>query len=147
MKIKVNNREFDGKITYNAEDRYYTIEVGQGKQVMGYVTFKTKRETRGNTIWINKIETYEQFAHRGVGTAVIQLLEYFAYKNNISYMEGKFYPDNEYAKPFYEKLGYTIEKEYYETFVYKLLDFKEIKTQIAPNITKYNLDEELENSL
>lgn len=136
MKIKVKEKQFNSKMIYHKNDDYYTIKIMNENSTMGYLTFKIKREGYNNSIWLNKIETYKKFAHQGVGTALIQLLEYFAYKNNLQYIEGKFYPDNEYAKPFYEKYSYKIEKEYYETFVSKWLDFDKIKKEIEPNLIK-----------
>ncbi len=136
MKIKVNDKQFNSKMIYHKNDDYYVIKILNKNGTMGYLTFKIKHESYANIIWLNKIETYKKFAHQGVGTALIQLLEYFAYKNNINYIEGKFYPDNEYAKPFYEKYGYKIEKEYYETFVSKRLEFDKIKKEIEPNLIK-----------
>lgn len=137
MKIKVNNNEFDSKILYNGDDDIYRIEVLDGSDVMGYATFKLKRQRYFDSVWLYKIETNKEYAHKGVGSAVINLLEYFAYQNRAHTVEGKFFPENEYAKPFYDKFGYSIEKEGYETYIYKTLDFKTIKQTIEPNITGY----------
>ena len=71
------------------------------------------------------------------------MLEYFALQNRAQVVEGKFYPENEFAKPFYNKYGYSIDKEDYETYIYKTLDYKRIKENIEPNITKY--EEQFDN--
>lgn len=144
MKVKVYNKEFEAKILYNSDDDIYRIEVLNGSKVMGYATFKLKRQRFLDSIWLYKIETNKEYAHKGVGSAVINLLEYFAYQNRAHTVEGKYFPKNEFAKPFYDKFGYSIEKEGYETYIYKTLDFKTIKQNIEPNIIGY--EEQLDES-
>ena len=146
MKVKVGKKEFDSKILFNTEENSYRIEILDNSNVMGYATFRIKRNRYQDSIWLYKIETYPKYAHTGVGTATINLLEYFALQNKAQVVEGKFYPENEFAKPFYNKFGYSIDREDYETYIYKALDYKKIKENIEPNITKYEeqLDEQSE---
>lgn len=143
MKVKVFNKEFEAKILYNQEQNSYRIEILDNSNIMGYATFKLKRNKYQDSIWLYKIETYPKYAHTGVGTATINLLEYFALQNRVQVVEGKFYPENEFAKPFYNKYGYSIDREDYETYIYKTLDYKRIKENIEPNITKY--EEQFDN--
>lgn len=149
MKVKVGKKEFDSKILFNTEENSYRIEILDNSNVMGYATFRIKRNRYQDSIWLYKIETYPKYAHTGVGTATINLLEYFALQNRAQVVEGKFYPENEFAKPFYNKFGYSIDREDYETYIYKTLDYTKIKENIEPNITKYEeqLDEQNELSM
>lgn len=138
MKIDINGQNFDCKIDYYENDDFYKIEVlNENKDVMGYATFKIKNSSFSKSIWLYKIETYNRYTHKGVGTAVNNILEYFAYKNKVLFIEGKFYPENKFAKPFYEKYGYKIEKDYYDTLVYKTLNYQWIEKEIAPKIKEY----------
>lgn len=137
MKVKVYNREFEAKILYNEYDNTYLIKILDGSNVMGYASFKVKRRQYQDSIWLYKIETNPNYAHMGVGTATICLLEYFALNKRVQVIEGKYFPKNEFAKPFYEKYGYSIEKDGYETFIFKYLDYKKIKENIEPKIIQY----------
>ena len=125
MKVKVCNKEFEAKILYNQEQNSYRIEILDNSNIMGYATFKLKRNKYQDSIWLYKIETYPKYAHTGVGTATINLLEYFALQNRA------------------QVVGYSIDKEDYETYIYKTLDYKRIKENIEPNITKY--EEQFDN--
>ena len=142
MEIKNKNKTFDVKIKNFVNDNYYAIEVVLNKKVAGTATFKKN----GNKIWLYKIKTNEEFQHQGIGGAVIDTLELFAMKNNCHYIEGKFFPENEHAKQFYENRGYDIYKDNYETYIYKMLDFEKIKQEIEPSIKNYsviNIEHEL----
>ena len=43
MKVKVCNKEFEAKILYNQEQNSYRIEILDNSNIMGYATFKLKR--------------------------------------------------------------------------------------------------------
>lgn len=111
--IAQTGKEFDIKVAYYSSNDYYKIEVIENGVQKGYLTFSIKR----GQAWIYKIATKPEFSRQGVGKALIDTFEFILSGKRISSVEGKFYPDNEYAKPFYEKNGYQIYKDDYETYV------------------------------
>ena len=121
-------------------DGFYDIRCyDNSEKEMGLITFKFLPKK----VWLYKVETHPEFAHQGVATALIQTMEYVCMKNNVNYMEAKYYPENEFAKPFYEKHKYNLPNQnvngwdgYDETWtMFKYLDFDFIKEKIAPNIS------------
>lgn len=107
-------------IKYEDYKRFYSAHAKnlQGEE-MGFVNFNFGTHER--TTWIWKIETQEQFQHQGVATALLSFFEHQAHSKRFFKIEGKYYPTNEFAKPFYKKMGYTIEKDGYEQYVDKYL--------------------------
>ena len=146
MKIKLQSKkslleqeDFEVKIVYNQAENFYTINAYNTKgEVVCHATFKTSYSPR--QIWLYKIATAENYQHKGYATAVIKAMEYFAFKSRFDQIEGKYYPENEHAKSFYDKHGYIIYKDGYESYVSKALDFEDIKDNIEPNISDYELE-------
>lgn len=113
-KIKINKKY------YSLENCYAFNAVNNKNEVMATLTFKIDKKV-WNRICVDKLSTNEKFNHCGAGSALIYALEDFAFKNRIFYIEGKFFPENEFTKSFYKKLGYEIYKEGYDTFVGKYI--------------------------
>ena len=99
---------------------------------MGEISFKIKS---GKT-WIYNIATEEAYQHNGIGQALIYVCEYMSATRNVKLIEGKYYPSNEFAKPFYDKNGYEIIKEGYETFIQKGIVKCEVLEKLEPLIVK-----------
>lgn len=132
------------ELKYFEDDRYYRAEaISESGQVMGYVTFKQHTDNP-RTMWLQKIETHKEFQGLGVGDALLSVMEYTTLQSRKTSIDGKFYPDNEFAKPFYEHRGYDITKDGYETYVGKYLNDKQkkrITEEIAPTISGYSITE------
>ena len=147
MKISIPSKksfiqrdEFNLQVIYYASDNYYEIKAFNGlKQEVARITFKTNNKNRH--IWLNKISTDEKYQHKGYGTALIYAFEYVAKVLKFDQIEGKYYPENQYAKPFYDKHEYAIYKDGYETFITKSLDYEEIKQKIEPFISGFGIIE------
>lgn len=145
MKISIPSKisfirrdNFNLKVFYCVNDDYYEIKAYNGiNQEVARLTFKASKKDR--YIWLYKISTDEKYQHKGYGTALIYALEYVAKKLRFDQIEGKFYPENEFAKPFYDKHDYAIYKDGYETFITKSLDYEEIKQQIEPYVTEFEI--------
>lgn len=150
MKIKIPSKnslleqeEFEVKVLYDKADDFYTINALNTKgEVVCTATAKPQRSL--SQMWLYKISTVEGYQHKGYATAVIKTLEYLTSYIRYSWIEGKFYPDNQYAKPFYDKHGYTIYKDDYETFVTKTIDYDDIKQNIEPNISDFKIETQAE---
>lgn len=142
MKIKylkdVNEQSRIFLINIEQDGNFYNFScVNEKDKEMGYATCSLKEDS----LWLNKIETFEEFAHQGVASAIIDIVEYIAMTKKRQNVEGKYYPLNEFAEPFYEKHGYFIPNKtkdwdtYDETWrMYKVLDFKKIDQVITKNM-------------
>lgn len=130
------------ELKYFEDDKFYRADaISEDGQIMGYITFKQHYENP-RTMWLQKVETYPGFQDRGVGDALLSVMEYTALQTRKTSIDGKFYPDNEHAKPFYEHRGYDITKDGYETYVGKYLSDKQkkrITDEIAPRISDYSV--------
>ena len=141
MKYKVSEeKQIDIKFLYYSQDDFYKIlAINENNQEMGYLTFKIKNGF-SRKLWLNKIETKQEFQNQKVGTALIGCLEYFAGVCNIDFIEGKFYPTNDYAKPFYLKHGYEIYKDEYEWFVDKTLNLENTKVELKDKVIDFEVE-------
>ena len=121
-------------VNYDNEDSFYkATAMSMQNEEMGYITYKFIPEER--LAWLCKIETYENFQHRGVATALLAFFEQEALTKRYRNVEGKYYPSNKFAKPFYEKMGYAIEREGYGQFVGKYLSQeRDIRFEITQNL-------------
>ncbi len=126
-------KTFDSKIgkidieqTYNEETKYNDIKLidSNNKETIGYVNFKFNYSPI-RSAWLNKIEVTPKYQSMGFGKVLLKLFERYCMESRIFYIEGKFFPENDHAKPFYLKNGYKIEKEYYETLITKTLNIKQ----------------------
>ncbi|MGN1227802.1 MAG: GNAT family N-acetyltransferase [Christensenellales bacterium] len=142
MKIKNN---YNGKevitdldFLFHEDYDYYEIiaKNSENNDIMGYLTFKVIKDSN---IWIYKLETKQEYQGKGVGTALMNALEYFACSHNIDYIEGKFYPSNAVAKPFYEELGYIIDYDDYSQCVFKHLRVKDVLSRLEPNVIDFEI--------
>lgn len=113
---------------YIINDDYYTIKLCTfiSNEEIGFATFKFSEKRRAN-VWLQNIKIKEKFQSKGLGKVLIKMFENFCYDKRRYIIEGKFYPENNHSKTFYENNGYSIEKEYYETFIYKDLRFEKSK--------------------
>lgn len=86
---------------------------------MGYANFTIKDD---GTVWLYHIKTDEKYYHQGVATVLINAMEYFAVTGYRAKMiEGKFYPENEFAEGFYNKNDYDIIEDSYNYYILKSL--------------------------
>jgi len=146
MKFKTNknNKEylFDMKMVYHSSEDYYTISCFDENGVhTSETSFAISKANRNPSIWIYKIATYKDYQHLGLGKIMLDTVEMFAMQRRINIIEGKFYPDNEYAEPFYIKNGYSIDRDYNTSEIYKYLDFNKV------NCPFEKLDIEIEHEL
>ena len=88
---------------------------------MAVATFLIDSDYSKRKIWLQNIETHEEYAHKGIASALICIIEYFALTHKITEIEGKYYPKNGYAKAFYEKNGFGFIKENYQCYISKQL--------------------------
>ena len=144
-KVKLTNQEESLKVLDIKKDKdFYFVCCVENNKKIGFISFQIKD---GKT-WIYKIETSKNFLHQGIGTALLFAMEYISMLNNVKVVEAKYYPENEFAKPFYEKYGYHIPNQakdwenYDESWtMFKLLKFDQIKQEAKTKLTKKLCDE------
>ncbi|MGN1221908.1 MAG: GNAT family N-acetyltransferase [Christensenellales bacterium] len=102
------------------ENDFYEIEAFDDKNnQIGFCNFSIKN----HSCWLYKIcVTEQEYLGQGVGKKMLKMLEKVAKENNCYSIEGKFYPEGngaERAKMFYEKNGYSIQREDYQQYIFK----------------------------
>lgn len=103
---------YDGSTLYES-----TLKSTTDDTSVGMMNFSKKK----SKIWLYKIEINEEYHNLGLGTKMMRFLDYMANKTRCNSIEGKYYPSVNYGEHFYKKNGYSIEKEGYETEIYKYL--------------------------
>ena len=101
-------------------DDYEQIECLNGNTCIGFINYKFDKRS----VWLNKIKVDKAYRGKGIGKTLLKIFENEADKMRKVVVEGKFYPEDEdglVVKRFYESNGYKIEKEGYETELYKVL--------------------------
>lgn len=137
--IGKNGKEFNIECVKN--NNFYEVKaIGENFDVMGYANFifcPTDKK-----VWLYKIETKERYQGQGVGQAVLDIMECVIVSKRYNKIDGKFFPTNEHARPFYEKNGYTIEKDGYETYVGKVLCAESVIQRVQKNLSNFAVIDE-----
>lgn len=116
------NRLFNAKVNRFENNIFQAYIENKNGELMGEITFKIY----GNKTWIFSISTEKIFQRSGVGKALISICEFISAKKRVQKIEGKFCPQNDAARPFYEKNGYQIMNDSYNSYIYKVLDIDKI---------------------
>lgn len=110
------------KITYWIDDCFHIMKMyTPDNKDCASLRFNIK----GNKAWLYYIEVKDEYQGLGLGQKLFSVFEYFIAKHNVESFEGKYYPLNDKAKPFYLKNGCEIWKDGYDTIVSKNFDKKE----------------------
>ena len=133
---KQNNKPINIQLVNTDNLNEYRISaLADNGEEMGFATFLIKKSER--KVWLRKIATNPEYQNLGVAKAILDVLEYFTVQHRLCVIEGKFYPDNEFAKPFYQKNNYDIYKEDYDTFVSKYIGHDSISDETRARIVGY----------
>ena len=124
-------------INVDNENEYQAQALADNGDIMGSISFLIKRKDR--LVWLRKIETRPEYQHQGVGQALLDTLEYFTIQKRLCMIEGKFYPDNEFARPFYIKNNYSIDKDGYDTFISKYLSHDKIADNLQDRFVDFEI--------
>ena len=102
----------------------FTPETEKIGDKIGIVNFSLKCNGYSNNLWINIIDVKDEYQFKGIGQALLDAVETFAKMRRVYAIEGRFYPRNQYARNFYEKNGFEIYKDGYETYLFKSMNYK-----------------------
>lgn len=111
-----NEIEYIKKIDEN--DGSIIIDAICNQQTIGYVSYIIRKKQA----WLYKIEVSSKFRKNGIGSALIKIMEDDCACHHVWSIEGKYYPENatnEEVSSFYQKHGFSIYKDDYETLVGK----------------------------
>lgn len=130
--MEIENKKY-GKIEVKEEDltddyKKISLVVKSSKEEIGFVTFKIKK-LRNRVAWLQRIEVQKKYQSQGFGDTLITLMEDYLVDHLCNVVEGKFWPLNNHARPFYKKHGYDIVREDFETYIYKYGLKKEVEAQ------------------
>lgn len=100
------------------QNKYGEIRATDDEEMVGRLSYiiDSKRNA-----WLYKVEVREDYREQGIGSNLMDIFEDECAARHVNSIEGKFYPeiDGNKVRTFYERKGYSIYKEDYETFVGK----------------------------
>lgn len=110
-------------VNYTLEDDLYTIQLVDNiaQAEIGFANFKF---TKNRGVWLYNIKINEGYQSNGYGKKLLKLFEDFCVAQRRFFVEGKYYPTNDHAKPFYLKNGYSIDIDGNDQFIFKYLPEK-----------------------
>lgn len=118
MEILIKNHTYRiGKETFGNQI-VYTLYISPAKAV-GSVYFCIRQDGANNYLWLSNISIEPEFQSQGLGQFLFDLMYNDAVLARVWQIEGKYYPSNDKAKPFYDKNNVEIYKDGYETYIYK----------------------------
>ena len=113
----------------------FKIEIySNDSRLMGGLSFYID----GEKAWLSNINVIEKYRYKGVGQALIEIFEYLSAINYVVSIAGIYSPGNEYAKDFYAKNDYTINKYDFEDLIEKEIDPDEIIEQSGDRFIDLN---------
>ena len=82
--------------------------IKENENVIGFITLKVKNETEAE---VGLIAVSQNIRRKGLGTMLLQYLEYFCYQNRIRKIYIITHLDNTNACKFYSKMNYEISEK------------------------------------
>ena len=121
MKITVRGEDYIIKKDTFSTQVVYGLYNLQNEEI-GSLYYCINQTNARNDLWLININIKPYYQTRGLGQFLFDLLVNDAILAHVNFIEGKYFPTNDHAKPFYEKNGCEIYKEYYDTYVRKDID-------------------------
>ena len=128
--LSEKNKLFNVKVNSFDDGIFQAYIEDKSGQIQGEITFKIYADRT----WIYNIHTEEKFQHIGVGQTLLDICEYISAKKRVYIIEGKYFPRNDYAQPFYKKNGYSIDKDDYDLQIYKRLNIEKVFERLKNRI-------------
>lgn len=147
MEINIKNKKyhlkkesFERQVSYTLYDKKGQTTFEKAGSVLYYIEF----DDYSSYLWLTSINVEEKYQSMGLGQFLFDLLYNDAILKRASYIEGKYFPTNDKAKPFYDKNGCEIYKAGYETFVFKSIPYDCKPNQYFSDIaTQTSIEEKL----
>ena len=112
MIVKTDKNVLINVETIIDRNHYLTIAYDLEKNELGYAEFNKLKDAE---LWLYQIKTYPENRNLGIGSALLEFVEFWAAKFDCNHVAAKYGPTSDYVKEFYDKNGYEfIEREYYE---------------------------------
>jgi len=122
-------------VVIKKDNKFYSVKiVNDENKIMGELSFLINN----CSAFLYTISTKQEFQHMGVGQALLDVFEYISAKQRCFHIEGQYFPQNIFAKPFYLKNNYYIDQECNASYIYKFLDADLTLARIEPNIIREN---------
>lgn len=127
-----NNNWFLLLNTFNEVDNYYTIQMltlsNNTIVEAGKISYKTGKGFYFNRqVIFNDLRVSEDFRKNGLATYGLSFLTEIAKNQRIDFIDGKYYPSEYGVEKVYNKNGFTVEKEDYDTRIVKTIENEQIE--------------------
>ena len=104
ISLKVNYSEEIENGDY--ERQYFSVNaVDRDNHQMGLISFNIENK---EYVFFGVLLVFKEFARQGVGSKLVEFMEYVAQQGNVSTIRGDYDPEDDRAEKFYNKNGYKI---------------------------------------
>lgn len=137
--MKLKHKDQIINIEIKNDDNFYEMIATDEKtgEKIGFVNFSIKYQMYGRQVWLQKIYVEDKIQNSGYGKTLLYAFEKFCLDNRATYIEGKYYPENETAVHFYNHNGYVVEVDGYDKLITKSLS----KEKVEENYKKIEMQE------
>lgn len=149
--MKVKHKQQILNIQIKNQDGFYEMIATDDKtgEKIGFVNFSIKYQMYGKKVWLQKIYVEDKMQNKGYGKTLLYAFEKFCTDARATYIEGKYYPENDTAVHFYKHNNYVVEIDGYDQLITKDLDIKKVEEnyktiEISENIIAAENDECIE---
>lgn len=144
MIIKTDKGKLIDLKTYLNGSQYKISAKDLDGKSLGFANFKKLSD---DEIWLYQIATFSEFQNNGIGSSILDILDFWACDLGCKKILGKFSPSTMYAENFYYKNGYKIYQMNYCLVLEKNIDKNTVlkntiqKYQTLPKIETENIEE------
>lgn len=137
--MKLKHKDQTINIEIKNDGNFYEMIATDEKtgEKIGFVNFSIKYQMYGRQVWLQKIYVEEKMQNSGYGKTLLYAFEKFCIDQRATYIEGKYYPENETAVHFYNHNGYVVEVDGYDKLITKSLN----KEKVEENYKKIEVAE------
>ncbi len=135
------------KLHINDRDGEFVVMLIDGDTDIAQL--RAKSFPNDNEMWLEIVEVNQKYQRQRLGQALLTILEAKTIMEFNTTVRGKFFPYNNTTKKeataFYNKCGYSVDKEYYSTEVYKYISPSKNELQ-ALKFELKNINDQLEQN-
>ena len=143
MLVKIRDKEYKLGVYKSPSNGVFEISLFFNDELASKISFGCEIVDNKKRVWLYSIGTSDNYKKFGLGSKLMQTMEYVALKNNVTHIDGYFYPDDEtVASIFYVKNGYKFNYENGSYFLYK-----DLKDSVKSNEVITALQKEKNNEM